>query len=247
MWISTDPALGDYIPKAPINEEAKKHNQNLPGMEGVFNHINGDLYAYAGNNPVKYTDPDGRDIIYQDNDGKEVRREVCEKNAIHTPASDFAMMNKNAKEMEANKGNLLLFAKNVRTGGKWDFKDKNNPEHRSFYWFNNELVTAEEFGNIHYGYVGAAGCFGKYLLMDAPGIVQVSRNTSKLSFFSTNFDDPRDTINIIKGFNSYNMTLKTTIFNFCSDELYTRTPLMAQLRIVTGVYYFISFIANRGQ
>ena len=62
MWISTDPALGEYIPKAPIDEEAKKHNQNLPGMGGVFNHINGDLYAYAGNNPVKYTDPDGNEI-----------------------------------------------------------------------------------------------------------------------------------------------------------------------------------------
>ncbi len=60
MWISTDPALGDYIPKAPINEEAKKYNQNLPGMGGVFNHINFNLYHYAGNNPVKYTDPDGR-------------------------------------------------------------------------------------------------------------------------------------------------------------------------------------------
>ena len=59
-WISTDPALGEYIPQAPINDEAKKSNQNLPGMGGVFNHINGNLYAYAGNKPVKYTDPDGR-------------------------------------------------------------------------------------------------------------------------------------------------------------------------------------------
>ena len=63
-WISTDPALGEYIPKAPIDEEAKKYNQNLPGMGGVFNHINGNLYHYAANNPVKYTDPDGRSSLY---------------------------------------------------------------------------------------------------------------------------------------------------------------------------------------
>ena len=33
-WISTDPALSDYIPQAPINDEAKRHNQNLPGKIG---------------------------------------------------------------------------------------------------------------------------------------------------------------------------------------------------------------------
>nr|WP_252722869.1 RHS repeat-associated core domain-containing protein [Treponema pedis] len=60
-WLSGDPALNDYIPQAPIDDEAKKHNENLPGMGGVFNTVNLHVYHYAGNNPVKYTDPDGRD------------------------------------------------------------------------------------------------------------------------------------------------------------------------------------------
>ena len=60
-WLSVDPALGEYVPVAPVNDEAKKHNQNLPGMGGVFNTVNLHVYHYAGNNPVKYVDPDGKD------------------------------------------------------------------------------------------------------------------------------------------------------------------------------------------
>ena len=39
-WLSGDPSLGEYLPSAPINDEVKKRNQNLPGMRGVFNLVN---------------------------------------------------------------------------------------------------------------------------------------------------------------------------------------------------------------
>ncbi|WP_253685069.1 MULTISPECIES: RHS repeat domain-containing protein [unclassified Treponema] len=53
-WLSGDPALNDYIP-SPGTDPAK-----LAGMGGVYNTVNLHVYHYAGNNPVKYTDPDGK-------------------------------------------------------------------------------------------------------------------------------------------------------------------------------------------
>ena len=44
---------------APVNDEARKHNQQLPGMGGVYNSVNLHLYHYANNNPIHYSDPDG--------------------------------------------------------------------------------------------------------------------------------------------------------------------------------------------
>ncbi len=60
-WISTDPALGEYIPGA--GKGNSKDSGSLPGMGGVYNHINFHLYHYAGNNPVKYLDPSGLETI----------------------------------------------------------------------------------------------------------------------------------------------------------------------------------------
>jgi RHS repeat-associated protein len=102
-WLSPDPALGDYIPVAPVDESALRHNDNLPGLGGVFNPVNLAVYHYAGNNPVRYTDPDGRDVgmaAWQHDEG---RIDVASKKvlatlhpAIQQQARGFVLSAKNA-------------------------------------------------------------------------------------------------------------------------------------------------------
>ena len=53
-WLSGDPALGEYVPAAGAD------TSKLAGMGGVYNTVNLHLYHYSGNNPIKYTDPDGK-------------------------------------------------------------------------------------------------------------------------------------------------------------------------------------------
>jgi RHS repeat-associated protein len=57
MWQSTDPILDTYLPSG--NEE---HDRKLPGLGGVFNTPNLNLYNYSRQNPVNFVDPTGQEI-----------------------------------------------------------------------------------------------------------------------------------------------------------------------------------------
>jgi len=61
-WVSVDPILLEYLPTGNKNKDS-----NLPGMGGVFNPVNLNLYHYGGLNPVKFVDPDGKKIDIQGN------------------------------------------------------------------------------------------------------------------------------------------------------------------------------------
>ena len=102
-WISADPAVGDYIPSAPVDDEAKKRNGNLPGMGGVYNLVNLHVYHYAGNNPVKYVDPTGRDSVWEiDEQAKTINITIPVKFAEGTTAEQRQAFYDAAKNWEGS-------------------------------------------------------------------------------------------------------------------------------------------------
>lgn len=61
MWESADSALGAYLPTAGSSDPNK-----LAGMGGIYNPFNLAMYTYAHQNPVKFSDPDGRVVGVDD-------------------------------------------------------------------------------------------------------------------------------------------------------------------------------------
>lgn len=82
------------------------------------------------------------------------------------------LLEKNAKI--SRRGNIFEFKERVESKGVWDYKlpiirEKESLlkhiKNEEYVYFNGYVMTWEEFGNYHYGYVGAARGMGISLLI----------------------------------------------------------------------------------
>ena len=80
---------------------------------------------------------------------------------------------------------LTWFKSQVQDNGPWDYK-RYDP-------------AFENFGNYNYGYTGKRQGIAPWLLRGIAGAVQMKDGTSKWSYRSSNFDDPRDQDQINRG------------------------------------------------
>ena len=96
---------------------------------------------------------------------------------------------------------LHQFCNLVKTGGTWDLKSQSewkNLRKGEYYTLFGTRVSAEDIGNIHFGYVGSV-VFSLKTLFTGSGLYQIYSGRSDWRYWSTFFDQPRDIFCIIWG------------------------------------------------
>jgi RHS repeat-associated protein len=155
-----NPNQGQFLTQDPAFWSEK---QNLKNPQS-FN-----AYSYAENNPIAFKYAAGKASYYFSNGAGFTGNDTWNKGTYYQN-SDRSLLAGNAAYMQAlqpasSLSGAAIFTNLVRENGAWDFKAKANPigGERKYYFFGDQLVDAETFGNIHYGYVGTAGVFHKEL------------------------------------------------------------------------------------
>ncbi|MEW5861136.1 MAG: RHS repeat-associated core domain-containing protein, partial [Cyanobacteriota bacterium] len=153
-------------------------------------------YSYARGNPIVNKDPSGNATYIWNNGAGATGADTWDKNTYYQ-YQDQTLLQSNANQMSSPGyyANLGGFYDLVRNGAEWDFKNKE----RAYYFFGEDLVDKEAFGNRHYGYVGSSGGFGPDLLRVGAGYAQIMSGNAQLRNARTYFDDPNDTANINSG------------------------------------------------
>ncbi|UHA74523.1 RHS repeat-associated core domain-containing protein [Paenibacillus sp. 481] len=112
--------------------------------------------------------------------------------------------NSDFKDYSANAATKLKkFWSLVETGSRVDVKNSHFKGHQ-FYTYDSELYRRDDLGNIFFGYAGKVFGYSDSFLTAGAGGYQIYSGTSQWSYYSTWFDDPRDSAMIGVGVSIYN-------------------------------------------
>jgi RHS repeat-associated protein len=164
IWLKArfyDPELGRFISPNPV-------------IDGDDN-IGLNRYAYAANDPVNHTDPNGLDCHKDGNKCDDDKEEYQEYKAIVKYI--YSEMNRNPLSATAGAikaltrftfippgrvgrpAALALFAEKVRPGGDWDHKTPIRKLFTHGRWFTpmpggKSQIRLDLWSNVHFGYIG---------------------------------------------------------------------------------------------
>ncbi len=169
------------------------------------NILDTNMSAYCRNNPITFVDPTGSCYWAAgkwthdawENLGGYVKQP--EPKAIDITEQLDEAMKENAKEIATTQivfgypPSTAYFAFNVAPHGDWDFKSQDswNLDPNKTYRYKNLILRFDDIGNIHYGYIGRF-MFSEDVLLKAAGVVQICTKTSDITYWDSNFDEPRD-------------------------------------------------------
>lgn len=193
--------------------------------------IDNNLYVYCMNNPINLSDPNGNFAIsaFLKTVGNVVKKAVqTVATALTKALPDYSKeLNKvilqntyeiiTIKEQFGGEVAAMEFYHSVNTGGIWDYKipkrwkESINVQFLGYnkpFIYNGVITTAEEFGNIHYGFVGSAVGFSPTILFIGGGYAANKRAPINV-FTKANYGDSIEDHNAIqRGINMYNYYFK---------------------------------------
>ncbi len=111
----------------------------------------------------------------------------------------------NDAEQAAFISTLDMFAENVQTGGRWDYKVYLNSDRKYIVYVDGtyDILSGEEIGNIHYGYLGSSITINEEGLLWGGGVVNIIENKRIADFFKAYWDSEEDINSIRQGINYF--------------------------------------------